>query len=572
MKKNRVAPQQRIRRFLEIHSVLILCFVVACNSPQVQKTLTDDNWRIPSGRSFNDQLALVVQILQQKYVDTFCYLPYQDTSIAAILGRLDPYSSFLSKKANAQFNADFHDDACVIRFGFREATINDTPFVYGLDWFSICRKNGLCIGDQLLALDGISLDHRTDGFKDSLFASSNDLHYTLTILRPGETATRTLDVRKSAIPGDSRFCAFMLDSTTAYLWFNCFDKGIATRVPRELQLMRTLNPRLSNLVIDLRWNSGGYVDEAVALLSLFYVPDNSIIEVRSETHPGNNYKYGTTRLADFSDLGLVVLTNETSCSAAELFAGTLQDWDRALILGQQTCGKGLVMQKQELPDGSALYFTTARCYLPSGRCIQIPYKDGIQMAQQPESDKIIYNFQHREEKQYRCNDRSFFSKNGRPLFDQMGIIPDVLIPGSSNDYAIGKLRRDQLFGLECELIRRYQKLLIENSTFELFEKNFPVKEAVKYIGTRLKEITHEHFQSEKITALVYRLIFHIQCGYYGIGTQTAETLKSDNIIAEARRIIAVEALSVKKVLAANSPKESSTKNSRIRKAKKLAVK
>src|SRR5205085_1845032 len=148
----------------------------------------------------------------------------------------------------------------------------------------------------------------------------------------------------------------------------------------------------------------------------------------------------------------------------------------------------------------------------------------------------------------------FFSKNGRPLYDQMGIIPDVLVPNYSNNYAMCNLNGSQLFTLMCELVKQYQKLLIENSTFESFQKNFPMKEAAKYIDSRLNEMSHKHFRSEKVVALLHRLIFYIQSDYYGMGTQTAETLKTDNLITEARRILSMEDQNAKRELAENSTK------------------
>jgi hypothetical protein len=250
----------------------------------------------------------------------------------------------------------------------------------------------------------------------------------------------------------------------------------------------------------------------------------------------------------------------------------LQDWDRALIIGQQTGGKGLVMQNHGLDDGSVLYLATGRYFLPSGRCVQVPYDEGIQLCQQPESDAEIYNLLHRQERQYRCNDRTYYTATGRSVYDQMGIIPDVFVPGYSSDYGKGNLDGNLRFRLECELIRMYQKLFFKNETFELFEKDFPIKEAAKYVGKRLKEITSTRFPPEKITAILRRIMFYMQADYYGLGTQTALTLADDNLITEVRRIFLVESQSAKKQLALYRKKDSLGKNKGKVRIKKLAIK
>ena len=308
------------------------------------------------------------------------------------------------------------------------------------------------------------------------------------------------------------------------------------------------------------------------MLSLFYSTDKPIIESRSENHPQHNETLRSTRNARFADLHLTVLINENSYSAAELFAGALQDWDRALVIGQQSGGKGLVMRNYNLSDGSTIYYAYERYFLPSGRCVQIPYENGVQMEKMPESELTIYNLLHRHEKSFCCNDRVFYTLSGRSVYSQMGIIPDVFVPDYSNDYVVNDLDIPDGSDLVAELAVRYQKLLIVNSTFESFVRVFPMKEATEYIGSRLKEMHLKHYHTAKINALMRRLLFCIQADYYGLGNETASTLISDNCVNEAKRIFSVEAQNAKRELAANAKKENREKRSRSPKLKKLAVK
>jgi len=574
MKNIHVVQQKRIKLLLEFHVVFLLTYLTACNSPLIQKSDADESMVIRSDSPGNDELELAARILRQNYVDAFTFLPGQDTSMEDMIYRLDPYSSFFSKKTSQQFDAKIHNHSSSFGCGFDEWIREDTPFVYRVNPYSYCKDNGLCLGDKLLALDSISLIGHSTGFIDSLFDANNAAQYILTILRPGEDTPRKLQYRQSKIPSESaRFCCFMLDSTTAYLWFMNFDEGIADKVQYEVNFLHIDHPHFSNLIIDLRWNTGGLVNEAISMLSLFYQTNAPVIEARSEIHPENNSTYKTTRGALLKDLKLFVLTNENSYSASELFAGTLQDWDRAIILGQQTGGKGLVMQKRELVGGDALYFATSRYFLPSGRCVQIPYENGIQKSKQPESEKVVCNLLHSHEKQFRCNDNSFYTKDGRVVYGEMGIVPDILVPDCSNGYALGKTTATDRFVLEFELVDRYQKLLLQHETFESFYQAFPFGEAAKYVGQRIEELTGEHPKHEKSLALTRRLIFYVQKDYFGLGTQTPQTLQSDNLIAEAKRILSVDAAQAKKELATQVTKSQSKHKLRCvrRKANGLAI-
>jgi carboxyl-terminal processing protease len=177
-------------------------------------------------------------------------------------------------------------------------------------------------------------------------------------------------------------------------------------------------PKFSHLIIDLRFNSGGFVREAIAMLSLFYGSDKPFMEEMNETH-NQKRTFLRSRESLFADLHVTVLVNKHSYSAAELFAGVMQDWDRALIIGQPTGGKATVMQKIDLSEGSAFYVAVARYTLPSGRCIQIPYH-GDQLADRiPESDDVIYNYVHEYEKPFRCNSHVFYTLNQRPVYSEM---------------------------------------------------------------------------------------------------------------------------------------------------------
>ena len=551
MKTPHVVQQKRVKRLLEIHALVILTYLTSCNSPFIQRTDTDEKTKIYTNTSQREELAGLVHFLEQNYVDTFKYIPSQDTSIAALIWRLDPYSRYFSKAKNRSFNADMNNGS-TIKFGFSEWFKNDTPFVYKLHPSGGCRMIGLCIGDRLLAMDEVSLIHRSSEYWDSVFEESKQIHHTLTILRPGENVPRSLNIQKSALPGESGFCCFMLDSTTGYLWFNRFNLGIADKIKSAVTQLHVGNPKFSNLIIDLRWNAGGLVDEAIALLSLFYNTNAVVIEARSEIHPQHNESYKTTRSALLGDLHLIILTNEYSFSASELFAGSLQDWDKALIIGQQTGGKGLVMRNHELQDGAAVFYAVSRYYLPSGRCIQIPYENGVQSAKQPEPAITSFNLQHTYEREFRCNDRTYYTTSGRPMYDQMGIVPDIFVSDYSTGWAIGNTTSADRFMLEFELVDKYQELLLDNSTFESFDKNFPIKEAAKYVSHRVKKLTGESLSNQKNVALARRLVFYMQEDYYGMGTQTAETLKQDRLISEAERIFLHDAEQLRKELDANT--------------------
>lgn len=367
------------------------------------------------------KLNLVLQSLDEHYVDTVDRKAVTDAAITAALGALDPHSVYMPpavlEESETELAGNF--DGIGIQFNVP----NDTAIVLEVIPGGPSEKIGLQPGDRILKVD----EKNIAGVKfpqDSMvrkMRGPSGSKVTITVLRDGETVP--FEITRGKIPMNSLDAAFMVDDTTGYVRLSKFARTTYEEVAQAGEAL--LKRGMKRMIFDLRDNGGGFFDQAFLLADMFLPKGAEIVYLEGRNHPRQDFN--ATGKGKLQDVGLVVLINENSASSSEIFAGAIQDNDRGTIVGRRSFGKGLVQEPLYFTDGSGLRITVARYHTPSGRCIQKPYSS---------SEEYAYDIYYRYRDGEMLNadsvkvDKSeeYHTLSGRTVYGGGGIVPDVFVP------------------------------------------------------------------------------------------------------------------------------------------------
>ncbi len=380
--------------------------------------------------SGSNRLSNLLHIIDDQYVDEVNIDSLVDLAIPKILSELDPHSVYMTAKevqaASDELKGSF--SGVGIEFVIRQDTIRVQNVIKN----GPAERAGILAGDKIVAIDGKSFvgkvvteyeaKHRLKGPKDTKVKIGVQRYKSKKIL--------TYTVTRGEIPQKSITAAYMLDGHTGYIRIKNF--GESTYPELLVALAKLSQEGFSNLVIDLRDNTGGYLNSAVSIANEFLGEKKLIVYTQGRKSPRTNYN--TDGTGQYTKLPLVVLINEGSASASEILAGALQDNDRAMIIGRRSFGKGLVQQQIEFPDHSLIRLTIARYYTPSGRCIQKPYTMGG--SAEYEQD-LISRYQHGEffsQDSIKHTGPIYHTSLGREVYGGGGITPDIFIPEDTTNY------------------------------------------------------------------------------------------------------------------------------------------
>ncbi|MFT3680279.1 MAG: S41 family peptidase [Ferruginibacter sp.] len=371
----------------------------------------------------------VLSLVKNKYVDDVKLQDISDTAITAMLKKLDPHSVFIAadelEAANEELAGGFFG------IGVEFDILDDTINVLNVMPDGPSYRAGLKTGDKLIQVNDSVVAGKKMVVKriKKILRGDNGTNVVLTVLR--KTEIKKIPVVRGMIPMKSIDAGYMISNDIGYIRINKFTQ-VAYR--EFMQALEELQKKgLKKLILDLRDNGGGVLDEATSIADEFLDGDKLITYTEGKHFPKKEYRCKRPGLFEKGDL--ILLADDGSASASEVLLGALQDWDRATIVGRRSFGKGLVQEQYDLSDGSALRLTIARYYTPVGRSIQRPYTNG---------EKAYYN-----EITNRFHDGEVMSADSirndtsklyetivkkRKVYGNGGITPDIYIPLDTNEY------------------------------------------------------------------------------------------------------------------------------------------
>lgn len=374
--------------------------------------------------SGSNRLNNLLHIIDDQYVDPVNLDSLVETAIPQILSDLDPHSVYISSK-DAQISADDLKGSFSgvgIEFVIRE----DTVHVQGIIKNGPAERAGLLAGDKIVEVDGKKFVGKEVTNEEAMhrLKGPKDTKVKIGVLRYGEKKVKTFEVTRGDIPIRSVTSTYMIDDKTGYIKIKNF--GQNTYPEMIIALAKLSQSGFSNLIVDLRDNTGGYLESAVKIVNEFLPANKLIVYTQGRKSPRQDYR--SDGKGSYQDIPLIILINESSASASEIFAGAIQDNDRGTIIGRRSFGKGLVQQQMGFTDGSMIRLTIARYYTPSGRCIQKPYTPGDGKDYEIDLLQRYQNGEFFSQDSIKHTGPAFHTGNGRTVYGGGGITPDIFVP------------------------------------------------------------------------------------------------------------------------------------------------
>lgn len=373
----------------------------------------------------SNKLNALLHIIDEQYVDTVNMFNLVEEAMPQILAELDPHSSYIPAKDLEAVNSDLKGSfsGIGVQFTIQDDTIHINSVIPG----GPSEKVGLLAGDRIVEVDDSSFVGKIVTNEEAMrrLKGEKGSKVKLGIYRPGEKDILHFTIVRGDIPVKSIDAAYMVNDKFGYVKVNKF--GETTYPELLVALAKLAQANCKGMIIDLRGNTGGYMAAAIQMVNEFLPNNKLIVYTEGRKSPRENYTSNGT--GSSQTMPLIVLMDEGSASASEIFAGAIQDNDRGTIIGRRSFGKGLVQQPIEFSDGSAIRLTIARYYTPSGRCIQKPYEKGNDAEYEMD---IITRYEHGEffsADSIKQNIKEIYHTGlGRTVYGGGGIMPDIFVP------------------------------------------------------------------------------------------------------------------------------------------------
>ncbi len=456
--------------------------------------------------SSSNKINDLLHIIDDQYVDTVNIANIVEEAMPKILAELDPHSTYISAEAAKTANDDL--DGSFSGIGVMFAVRSDTVYVTNIIKGGPAEKVGMMAGDRIVSVDGKPYVGKDVTQKETLkrLKGEKGSKVKLGVVRRGTAKQLTFNVTRGDIPVKSIDATYMLTDRLGYVRVNKFGK---TTYPELLIALAQLQQDGSKgIVIDLRGNTGGYLDCAIQMVNEFLPEDKLIVYTEGrKTRRENYYSDGQ---GSYQKQPIIVLTDEITASAAEIFSGAIQDNDRGIIVGRRTFGKGLVQKPITFPDGSLIHLTVSRYYTPSGRCIQKPYVNGEDKDYEQD---IIIRYQHGEffnEDSIRQTGEVYKTSIGRKVYGGGGIMPDYFV------------------GEDTTLVTSYYQEIVTKGLVTQFAFEFTDTNRQRYGGYKsasdiLKQLRRDHVIQQFIN----------YCDSKGVKRRNNMILRSQKLIENA---------------------------------------
>ena len=515
-------------RFLLVNALLFAAITVFAQQPS--KT-----------QSSAQKLGTALYLIDNFYVDTVNLDKVVEDAIVASLKELDPHSAYISKKdlekANEPLVGSFEG------IGVTFQLIRDTITVIGPTPGGPSEKVGIMAGDKFIKIDGEdAFGKKVDNeYVQKHLRGKKGTKVTVSVKRGNDKELMDFEIIRDKIPLNSINASFMMEKKIGYIKLDRFAQDSDKEFKSAMEKLQAQG--MKSLILDLRSNSGGYLNTAIDMVDEF-LKANQLIVYTEGLH-SKRQEWRSSDKGMYTEGNLVVLIDEGSASASEILSGAIQDHDRGVLIGRRSFGKGLVQRPFNLPDGSVIRLTTARYHTPTGRCIQRPYEKGTEEYYKEMTKRLEHGEYFHADSIHFPDSLRYKTDKGRIVYGGGAIMPDIFMPADTSfnsklytnlvrkgilnrytvDYAMAQ--RDKLKGQFQEFSQYNNKFQVTDAMIEEIKK-MAEKEKVKWNEEEYKR--SEKYIKLQIKALIARNVWEMQ-QYYEV------TLKEDSTIKKAIEVI-----------------------------------
>ncbi|MBP1630253.1 MAG: peptidase [Bacteroidetes bacterium] len=456
---------QRYKKIAMKRIIFTLLILISANSFAQQLDKTEL-------QASENKMSFTLYMIRNYYAEKPDMKKIVEKGIVNMLKELDPHSVYINKDDVQKMNEPLQGNFDGIGVSFQ--IMKDTIYVVDVIRGGPSEKVGVMAGDKIIKVDDFVATGDTikNDWVFKHLRGEKGSKVIVTIERKGRKEPIVFNITRDKIPIVSVDTWFMLDKTTGYIRLDRFAQNSLEEVQNALKDLQKQG--MKDLVFDLRGNGGGYLDVAFKLCDEFLSDDKLLVYTEGVSSPKQEYKAEAKGI--FEKGKLVVLIDEGSASASEILSGAIQDWDRGVVVGRRSFGKGLVQRPFNLPDGSQIRLTTSRYFTPSGRCIQKPWNDGLDSY----FNDYMKRYQHKElitqDSISFPDSLKYSTANGRVVYGGGGIMPDIFVPidtSRASDYLINLRSKGVFNNFAMKWVDENRvEFLKKYPTFEAFDKSY----------------------------------------------------------------------------------------------------
>lgn len=493
-----------------------------------------------------EKFATLLNYIQHMYVDSVNAPKLTEKAIISLLEELDPHSTYLSKEelqeANEPLQGSF--DGIGIQFNIH----HDTIFVVEPIQGGPSEKLGIRAGDKIVEIERVNV--AGVGIKNSdvlqKLRGPKGTKVMVGIMRRGSNEIFSYSITRDKIPIYSVDASYMVAPGIGYIKISRFARTTVQEMRKGISELKAQG--MKDLIVDLQGNGGGLLNSAIEMGDEFISGDRLLVYTQGRAFPREDFKANKFVEGSFEKGRLIILIDESSASASEIVSGAVQDWDRGLIIGRRSFGKGLVQRPVPLPDGSAVRLTVQKYYTPSGRCIQKPYDDGVKEYYRDRINRYQHGeFFHQDSVQIKENEKYYTNISRRVVYGGGGIYPDIFVPldtTENSDYFSEFLRT----GVNSDWVLSYvdvnrESLLKSYPSIEKFISGYSVPESGMQEMIQMLEEKEVPFNEEqyriserairlRTKALIARNLFHNESFYMVINDLNPSLKKAVEVLQD----------------------------------------